>query len=126
MPSAEMAKLRVAARVAHGGHNIPQPDIERRFPRSLRHLFDDFSHRVDGRTCFMNHGESPVLVNPVVIYPVARCELPQGKSDVQRGVLEHGQQSRIGQRTMKLGNAWNGAGGFGAFVQCQRGPVGMH
>ncbi|RKT42731.1 hypothetical protein [Thiocapsa rosea] len=62
LPSAEMSKLRVAERVSHGGHAIPLPDIERRFPRSLRHLLDDFSHRVDRCTCFMNDGESPVLV----------------------------------------------------------------
>ncbi|MBK1644456.1 hypothetical protein CKO25_07265 [Thiocapsa imhoffii] len=62
LPSAEMSKLRVAERVAHGGHAIPLADIERRFPRSLRHLLDDFSHQVDRCTCFMNDGESPVLV----------------------------------------------------------------
>lgn len=62
LPSALMSKLRVAERVAHGGHNIPATDIERRFPRSLRHLLNDFSHRVDSCTCFMNDGESPVLV----------------------------------------------------------------
>jgi len=62
LPSVEMSKLRVAERVAHGGHNIPMADIERRFPRSLCHLLDDFSHSVDMCTCFMNDGESPVLV----------------------------------------------------------------
>jgi predicted ABC-type ATPase len=62
LPSAEMSKLRVAERVAHGGHAIPLPDIERRFLLSLRHLLDDFSHRVDRCTCFMNDVESPVLV----------------------------------------------------------------
>jgi len=62
LPSALMSKLRVAERVTHGGHNIPATDIERRFPRSLRHLLNDFSHRVDSCTCFMNDGESPVLV----------------------------------------------------------------
>ncbi|MDX9767047.1 MAG: hypothetical protein RBT51_06890 [Ectothiorhodospiraceae bacterium] len=62
LPSVEMSKLRVAERVAHGGHNIPAADIERRFPRSLCHLLNNFSHRVDSCTCFMNDGESPVLV----------------------------------------------------------------
>lgn len=62
LPSVEMSKQRVAERVEHGGHNIPTLDIERRFPRSLRHLLDDFSHRVDSCLCFMNDGESPVLV----------------------------------------------------------------
>lgn len=62
LPSVEMSKLRVAERVAHGGHNIPEADIERRFPRSLSHLLNDFSHRVDSCSCFMNDGEHPVLV----------------------------------------------------------------
>lgn len=62
LPSAEMSKLRVAERVAHGGHAVPLADIERRFPRSLRHLLNDFSSRVDHCTCFMNGGENPVLV----------------------------------------------------------------
>ncbi|MEF8746308.1 MAG: hypothetical protein V5B31_00260 [Candidatus Accumulibacter propinquus] len=59
LPSAEMSRLRVAERVAHGGHAIPEADIERRFPRSLRHLLNDFSRRVDHCICFMNDGENP-------------------------------------------------------------------
>lgn len=62
LPSLEMSKLRVEERVAHGGHNIPTKDIERRFPRSLRNLLEEFSHRADSCICFMNDGESPVLI----------------------------------------------------------------
>ena len=62
LPSIEMSKYRVAERVAHGGHSIPSKDIERRFSRSLNNLLNEFSHRVDSCTCFMNDGESPVLV----------------------------------------------------------------
>lgn len=62
LPSVEMSKLRVAERVAHGGHNIPEQDIERRFPRSLNNLLQSFSHAVDRCVCFMNVGETPVLV----------------------------------------------------------------
>ena len=59
LPTVEMSKLRVAERVAHGGHNIPIQDIERRFSRSLRNLLNEFSW-VTGRTqCFMNDGEVP-------------------------------------------------------------------
>jgi predicted ABC-type ATPase len=62
LPSSEMSALRVAERVAHGGHSIPLSDIRRRFPRSVRHLLHDFSPRVDRCTCFMNHAARPVLV----------------------------------------------------------------
>lgn len=62
LPSMEMSKLRVAERVAHGGHNIPVADIERRFARSLGNLLYSFSRQVDACRCFMNSDASPELV----------------------------------------------------------------
>lgn len=62
LPSMEMSKLRVAERVAHGGHNIPVADIERRFARSLGNLFSTFSAQVDACRCFMNSDATPELV----------------------------------------------------------------
>ncbi|WP_340121497.1 zeta toxin family protein [Methylobacter svalbardensis] len=62
LPSAEMSKMRVLERVAHGGHNIPVNAIERRFPRSLHNLLTDFSYLAHQTRCFMNDGESPALV----------------------------------------------------------------
>lgn len=59
LPSVEMSRLRVAERVAHGGHNIPLADIERRFPRSLQNLINEFSYAVDRAQCFMNNGDTP-------------------------------------------------------------------
>ena len=37
-------------------------DIKRRFPRSLRNLLEQFSHRVDHCICFMNDGAVPAPV----------------------------------------------------------------
>ncbi len=62
LPSAKISEMRVAERVAHGGHNIPLRDIERRFPRSLGNLFQVFSPKVDHCVCFMNDGEIPIPV----------------------------------------------------------------
>lgn len=62
LPSMEMSKLRVAERVAHGGHNIPVADIEHRFARSLGNLLYSFSTQVDACRCFMNSDASPELV----------------------------------------------------------------
>lgn len=59
LPTVEMSRLRVAERVIHGGHDIPLRDIERRFPRSLRNLLDEFSFVADRTQCFMNDGEAP-------------------------------------------------------------------
>lgn len=62
LPSMEMSKLRVAERVAHGGHNIPARDIERRFARSLQNLLNEFSYEVDACSCFMNTASKPEQV----------------------------------------------------------------
>ncbi len=62
LPSMEMSKVRVAERVAHGGHNIPLKDIERRFPRSLKNLLTDFSQQADYTRCFMNNDLTPVPI----------------------------------------------------------------
>ncbi|WP_394753858.1 zeta toxin family protein [Crenothrix sp.] len=62
LPSAEMSRLRVAERVAHGGHNIPEADLIRRFPRSLHNLLNVFAPKVDQVRCFMNSGAKPELV----------------------------------------------------------------
>lgn len=62
LPDVEMSKMRVAERVRHGGHNIPTKDLERRFPRSLRNLLNDFSKAANLTQCFMNMGSTPELI----------------------------------------------------------------
>lgn len=43
----EASLARVAGRVARGGHDIPEADIRRRFPRSLEHLETVYKPLVD-------------------------------------------------------------------------------
>jgi len=62
LPSVEMSVLRVAERVAHGGHSVPLDTISRRFPRSLHHLLYVYAPGVTRTRCFLNTGESPELV----------------------------------------------------------------
>ncbi|ESA37990.1 hypothetical protein N836_34360 [Leptolyngbya sp. Heron Island J] len=62
LPNVAMSRMRVAERVAHGGHNIPLEDIERRFPRSLSNLLVEFGSITDRTRCFMNSGEVPELI----------------------------------------------------------------
>ena len=54
LESPEMAKLRVADRVAKGGHNIPEDVIERRYYAGIRNLFNLFMNEVDYWAIFMN------------------------------------------------------------------------
>jgi predicted ABC-type ATPase len=58
----ELSILRVAERVAHGGHDVPLPVLQRRFPRSLRQLLEVYAPAVDQAICNMNEGTSPQLV----------------------------------------------------------------
>jgi predicted ABC-type ATPase len=62
LPDVETSRLRVAERVAHGGHDIPAKDIVRRFPRSLYNLLEVYATRVDLVRCFMNSGAEPTPV----------------------------------------------------------------
>lgn len=55
----EMSRQRVAERVAHGGHDIPQAAIDRRFARSLRNLFTVFVPMVDQAQCYLNDADEP-------------------------------------------------------------------
>jgi predicted ABC-type ATPase len=62
LPNVEMSRLRVAERVAHGGHSIADADIVRRFPRSLRNLFDVYAGAADHARCLLNSGPFPDIV----------------------------------------------------------------
>jgi len=62
LPNVEMSRQRVAERAAHGGHAVTDKDIARRFPRSLRNLFEVYADAVDDTLCFLNSGPSPEIV----------------------------------------------------------------
>ncbi|MEA5424056.1 AAA family ATPase [Synechococcus sp. CCY9202] len=62
LPSLELSILRVAERVAHGGHNVPEAVLRRRFPRSLQLLLNAYAPAVDHVLCNMNGGPDPAPV----------------------------------------------------------------
>ena len=64
LPSVEMSRQRVAERVVHGGHDIPREAIERRFPRSLNNLLNEFCEAASSTECYMNlqDGPEPVFI----------------------------------------------------------------
>jgi hypothetical protein len=47
LPNADVAVQRVAARVASGGHNIPEDVIRRRYERGLENFFNHYSAVAD-------------------------------------------------------------------------------
>jgi predicted ABC-type ATPase len=62
LESVDLAKARVKARVAKGGHNIPPQIIERRYARGLQNFFDLYEKLVDNWIVYDNSHEVPKLV----------------------------------------------------------------
>ena len=61
IPSAEFSALRVTQRVIQGGHNIPLADINRRFPRSIKNLFE-YAEVCNEIRCFDNTNNQVVPI----------------------------------------------------------------
>lgn len=68
LSSPEMAEMRVAQRVASGGHNIPKDVIHRRYWAGLRNLFEIFVPIVDLWFLYDNNTETqPIVKNSIVV-----------------------------------------------------------
>lgn len=61
--SADLAVERVAARVALGGHNIPEDVIRRRFAASWRNFNERYKLLVDSWVLYDNSGDKAVLID---------------------------------------------------------------
>lgn len=62
IPSPELALRRIQERVKHGGHNIPDRDVRRRFGKSLKNLFNLYHPMFNSLFFFDNSKEIPFLV----------------------------------------------------------------
>lgn len=62
LPNVDLALARVAARVAAGGHDVPEETVRRRFTAGLRYFFTLYRFRVDLWTLYDNSSGSPALV----------------------------------------------------------------
>lgn len=68
LSSPEMAEMRVAQRVASGGHNIPKEVIHRRYWAGLRNLFEMFVPIVDLWSLYDNTKElAPVVERNIIV-----------------------------------------------------------
>src|SRR5260370_24322473 len=63
LPTPDLAVARVAARVAQGGHNVPESVIRRRFDRSLRNFRELYSALVNRWERYDNSGITPHLIS---------------------------------------------------------------
>ncbi len=62
IPDADFSKNRVRERVEHGGHNIPDDAIYRRFPRIMHNLIKIYIPLCDKVSCYDSSKPKPVPV----------------------------------------------------------------
>jgi predicted ABC-type ATPase len=62
LPTADLALARVAARVAQGGHNVPESVIRRRFDSGLRNFHNIYQTLVHSWALYDNSGIIPRLI----------------------------------------------------------------
>lgn len=63
LPNVEIAISRVAQRVSHGGHDIPEATIRRRYDAGIYNFHHRYKSMVDVWLHFDNANESPILVD---------------------------------------------------------------
>ena len=62
IPDTNLALSRIKWRVSQGGHNVPKPDVIRRFKRSISNFFKIYGPYADSWMLFNNAGLIPVLI----------------------------------------------------------------
>jgi predicted ABC-type ATPase len=62
LPSPAIAMARIQQRVKKGGHGIPEADVRRRFPRSLRHFVHDYAPLADRWAVWDNQASPATLL----------------------------------------------------------------
>jgi predicted ABC-type ATPase len=62
LDSAELCLERIAARVAMGGHAVPEPDVRRRFVRSTANFWQAYRNLADEWALYYNAGATIVQV----------------------------------------------------------------
>lgn len=78
LPSPEMAEMRVASRVASGGHNIPKNVIYRRYWLGLQNLFGLFAPIVDYWSLYDNSlNQKPIVVANKVVDSVTLSKIKE-------------------------------------------------
>lgn len=63
LPSVELALARIRARVAQGGHNVPEAVVRRRFARGLRNLERVYKDLVDHWVVYDNSRSTPLVID---------------------------------------------------------------
>ncbi len=62
IPDTQLALARIKNRVSHGGHNVPNKDVKRRFKRSIDNFFNLYLPLADTWLLFDNSEKKPKLI----------------------------------------------------------------
>jgi predicted ABC-type ATPase len=62
IPNPELALARIKDRTEVGGHDVPEADVMRRYPRTLQNLFHLYRPLVDALYCYDNSSHEPRLI----------------------------------------------------------------
>ena len=89
LPNVDIALARVAARVAAGGHDVPDATVRRRFTSGLRNFFGVYRPLVDVWSLYDNSSGAPALIaggrgSDELIHDQQRWELLRAVGDAQR------------------------------------------
>lgn len=78
LPSPEMAEMRVASRVASGGHNIPKEVIHRRYWSGISNLFNIFAPIVDMWSLYDNSNSmQPIVERNIIVDSIKLNKIKQ-------------------------------------------------
>lgn len=62
IPNPDLAIARIKDRIREGGHDVPAPDVRRRFIRSLQNFFKLYEPLLDSWMLFDNSKAKPILI----------------------------------------------------------------
>lgn len=65
IPDVRISLRRVASRVKSGGHDVPEPDVRRRFVRSWQNFQTLYCPLADKSWIYDVSGTKPKLINPL-------------------------------------------------------------
>ena len=85
LPNVDISRERVAERVEHGGHHVPEKFLVRRYPRSIANLLDLYSPMCSSTVCYDNSTATPELIF---------TETPEGRTIANPKLFHALQQGR--------------------------------
>ena len=95
IPSPNFSLQRVKERVSRGGHDIPEKDIFRRYPRSLANLFT-YSNVCDMTLCFDNSGAGMVPIFERMLGGECNVMDAELYAEIERYLREQKEQEKQG------------------------------